>query len=444
MSTRFRTPRRRFDQDPPARVLTRAAVVVALMGAFLYLAATIYNGVPLRDYRYVDAVVPDPGSLIPHDPVRIAGARVGQVKEVGADPRGGARVRLQLEPGTELTADTQIVIRANGLLGARFVELRPGASDRPLPDGGVIRGGEDSLTFGVPEALEVLDAPTRRGLDTTIAETGRGFGGQGGNLNDALRVAGDVITPSATLFEHLRRSGRANAALLPSIAAAMRPLDANRVGLTRLFGATADGLGPIPARRAATRATLSAAPGALAAADAGLARTTTLVRNVRRLTAEVRRTLPRAPSGLRETSALLEEAPGPLRRTTALVDAARPAVPAVLRLTRTLRPVLEPVRDLAAGLVPIVDTIAPYRCDIENVGVVMRSMTGFGSRAPGGPGGPPMQFRLQAVTPTGFENLSLPDPTGRLLRRESYTAPCTYLSKPYPVVLPRPATRGAR
>src|SRR3954454_9644115 len=109
---RARRPRRRYDQEPPRRVIIRGLVVLAGLAVFLWLGASSYNGVPGRDYRHVDAVVPQLGSLISHDPVRIGGVRVGQVASIHAAPRGAARLSLQLEPGTKVPQGTAIRIRA--------------------------------------------------------------------------------------------------------------------------------------------------------------------------------------------------------------------------------------------------------------------------------------------------------------------------------------------
>ena len=101
----------------------------------VWTAVTSYSGVPLRDYDHYVVEVPATGNLIAHDQVRIGGVRVGQVEKTAITPDGKARLALQLERGTRLPADTQVVLRANGLLGARYVQLVPGASSRLLRSG---------------------------------------------------------------------------------------------------------------------------------------------------------------------------------------------------------------------------------------------------------------------------------------------------------------------
>lgn len=431
---------RRHDSDPVRVVLTRGLLGVALIGAFLYLAVSAYDGVPGRSYDYAEASLPEVGNLITNDPVRIAGKRVGQVSSIETGEDGRAVVRLQLQDGTDLRKGTGIRLRANGLLGARYVELLPGRGGEPLGDER-IQGDEDTVTFGVTEALDTFDAETRGALRSTLGEVGTGLLGQGRPLNDALRVGGDAIVPFQRLMRRLTAQPGALERLLPSLDAGITPLDADREALVDLFAATADGLRPFAEEDEALRATLREAPGSLAAADAGLARGRALVAEARNVAVQANRTLGGAPGGLRAAAALLRETPRPLRRTSELLDAAKPAVPAALALTKAADPLLQPLREAFSDLTPMSRQIARYECDITNFGAVFRSMTGFGGFGDG-PNGPAMQFRLQAVAPVPTEALSLKDTTG-LVRREGYVEPCTYPAKPYPAI-ERPSLGGGR
>ncbi|PTL58168.1 MlaD family protein [Paraconexibacter algicola] len=422
---------RRYDGEPPRRVIVRGLVVVGLLAGLAYLAAAFYNGVPGRDYRFVNAEVPRIGSLLDHDPVRLGGVRVGQVRSIELAPDGGNRLRLQLEPGTKLAADTGIRIRANGLLGARFVELVPGRSDVALADGAPIKGDDRALTFGATDALDTFDRETRGALRPLLGELGTGLAGQGANVNDLLRVGGREIVPTKKLFTTLRTADLDG--LLPSLRSGMVPLDDERVAITDLFGAGDRALAPFVVERDATRDALGAAPTALDAGDAGLRAGRPLLAAARSLSRQANLTLPRLPAGLRATSALLKEAPGPLDRATDLLDEVKPVVPSVLRVTGAASPLLKPATDLLADIVPVVRKLGPYGCDLENFGAVFRSMTGLGTRNTSGPNGPAMQFRLQIAAPVPTEALSLPDSTG-LITREGYPAPCTYLAKPYPII----------
>jgi len=424
---------RRYDLEAPSKVLARGTVLLALMLIGGWLAATLYNGVPGRDYRFVNAVVPQTGSLIPHDPIRIGGVRVGQVRSIGAAPDGMGRIVLQLEPGTGVPRGTKVVLRANGLLGQRFVELLPGRDRTPLAEGEELRGDDASLSYGAADALDVFDRETRGALQPLIRETGIGLTGRGRDVNDLLRVAADEIAPTSALFAELRNPKNGGDQLLPSIGSAMAPLDAQRVAITELIPAGDRALQPFVAERQATRDTLEAAPPALAAADGGLRAARPLLGSARALSAEVLQTLPAATPGLRAAKALLVEARAPIKGANGLVKDIRPTVPSVLQLTKAADPLLKPATGLLGDVTSMTRTLGPYGCDLTNFGAVFRSMTGFGSGGPGGPNGPAMQFRLQAAAPVPEEALGLAS-TSPLSARDGYPAPCEYPAKPYPII----------
>jgi len=418
-----RRARRRTDHVPPRRTLLRASGVLALLLFAAFVAVTSYDGVPGRAYRTVYASVPQSGNLILHDQVRVRGVRVGQVLATSVDDDGRARLTLQLEPGVDLPADTGVRVRANGLLGARYVELVPGTRPQQLADGATVRGGEDSLTFGVSEALTTFDRDTRGALGTSIRELGAGLVGRGAGVNETLRVFRPALPEFRTLAAEILRPPGAVRRLLPSLDAGVGALDANRRDLVDGLRPASDALVPLVARRRSVQRTLERAPAALAAGDAGLAATRALV-------TQAGRTLPPATGGVRAATALLRESPKPLRRADALLRQVTPTVPEVLRVTTAASPLLKPLRDGLDELVPILHQVARYDCDIVNFATVFRSMTGFGGGAGEGPNGPAMAFRLQVIAPMLGESARVSDPGG-LVQRDGYPEPCKYLSKPY-------------
>jgi virulence factor Mce-like protein len=437
MATRTRAPRRRHDTEPPARVAAKGLIVAALAAVLGWIAISAYSGVPGRSYRTVYADVPQIGNLIQHDQVRIAGVRVGQVLGTSVARGGGARLRLQLEPGTTLTSDTQISVRANGLLGARYVQLVPGHSDRVLADGATIKGTSRSLTFGVPETLDTFDAATRGALGDLLGGLGNGLLGQGPALNQTIAINARVQPGFLKLIDEILARPGAAQRLLPSLDSAVSAIDSAGQDVPNGIRAGAAALQPFAAKQPAIRGALDAAPPALDAADHGLNNGRRLLTAARALATSASLTLPSAPRGLRQASALLRESHTPLARANTLLQAVPPAVPAALKLTAALRPVLDPLHQGLGDVLPMLNKIAPYGCNIENLGAVFRSMTGFGGTGEG-PGGPAMEFRLQAVP--SQETLGLDTGKASLVKRDGYPAPCKYMATTYPLAL----TKGTR
>jgi virulence factor Mce-like protein len=402
---------------------------VAVIGLFVYVGVTSYNGVPGRDYGKVYVDVPAVGNLIGHDPVRIAGVRVGQVKHVGIDDATRrARVELQIEPGTEIPVDTDVKVRANGLLGARYVQLIPGRSAELVDDGATLRSRADALTFGVPDTLDTLDASTRASLGKLVDAAGVGLLGNGEDLNRGLDVVAEAAPEFTATAAEIAGRAEATSRLLPSLDAMIDPLNRSRDELAAMLRPAARAIEPFAQERTALRSALDEAPSTLATASAGLTRGRTLLASTERLATAVNRTLPAVPPGLRAATRLLVTSPDPLRRASALLRAAGPAVPAALKVTRSLSPVLPRLQSLLDEALPIVKYVGPRGCDIENFGVVMRSMTGFGGVGKG-PLGPSMEFRAQLLpSPEALAPATKVSP----IKKDAYAAPCKYLSRVYP------------
>jgi virulence factor Mce-like protein len=440
--TAFRSPRmrqsRRRDTKPPARVMLTAAISTAVVAVLIVFALAIYHGLPWVSYKTIYVTVPQTGNLLPHDPVRIAGVRVGQVSGITINQTGEALLALQIDPGTKLPRGTTFDLRANGLLGSRYVQLIPPVhptQSGELAPGTTLHGNINSVTYGVPDALNVFDQQTRGALGTMVTGLGRGLLGRGQGLNQTIHEIAAESAHAQQLVAGLVGPGRL-ARLVPSLDALMRPLDTARSDITALFDPASASLQPFADQRAAVQAALDQAPSALAAANAGLANGERLLSAVDALSVQAARILPQAPAGLKATTVLLQTSHPALSRGRALLVTAKPTVPAVLRILSALGPVLPPLSQALSRGTPISNTVAPYACNIENFGAVIRSMTGFGGVAtqPGGPGGPAMAFRLEVIPDSPTELLGTADFT-HLVKRVGYSPPCHYLSTTYPTNL---------
>jgi phospholipid/cholesterol/gamma-HCH transport system substrate-binding protein len=79
--------------------------------------------------------------------VEIAGVEIGRVDRIELDPDRGymARVFLRVRTGVKMTEDSIATIRTNGIIGDKFVLIKPGGSEKMLADGGKIRETESAL-----------------------------------------------------------------------------------------------------------------------------------------------------------------------------------------------------------------------------------------------------------------------------------------------------------
>jgi len=76
--------------------------------------------------------------------VEIAGVEVGKVESITLNDYK-ADVLMKIRTGVRLSEDTIASIRTRGLIGDKFVNLSPGASDRLIPPDGKIRETESAV-----------------------------------------------------------------------------------------------------------------------------------------------------------------------------------------------------------------------------------------------------------------------------------------------------------
>ena len=101
------------------------------------------------NYYEVSALFSSVSGLKSGATVEIAGVEVGRVDRIDLDPKSGteAKVFLQIRKGVHLTDDVIASIRTRGLIGDKYVLLKPGGSDRPISAGGAIRDTEPAIDF---------------------------------------------------------------------------------------------------------------------------------------------------------------------------------------------------------------------------------------------------------------------------------------------------------
>jgi ABC-type transporter Mla subunit MlaD len=426
--TRNRGPRR---DHPRARAtFFRGVVVIIVAGLLGFQLLRLYNGVPGENYGKAYVETPIIGNLLSHDAVRVAGKRVGQILKTDVGPGGEPRVELQLNPGTKLTADTGVRIRANGLLGARFVELVPGKSTQLLKNGATIRGTSSSYTYGLPEAIDVFDSKTRKGIQQTVGGLGAGMLNNGSGLNTTIQIAALRAPQFQSVMDSISGRQGAAARLFPALDSAFVTFDRNTKYVYPWLNALGDALVPFIKERDATRATLDAAPPALTAAAGGLSRGTKLLASIRHLSSAAAVTLPPAPAGVRSLNTLLKVGGPIVQSSTGFIGQARAGLNAPWDVSPGLDKIRPRLEQLIQNVKPLLTELDDHTCDFKNAAATLRSMTGFEQNAAGAELGQAMAFRLTAVVP-GTDGVGLDGP-GVLVKRSGYPADCLYKSRPYP------------
>ena len=99
------------------------------------------------DYYEVHADFDSVSGLKKGASVEIAGVEVGRVDRIVLDPKGNdrARVFLRIRSGVKVQDDVIASVRTRGIIGDKFILLKPGGAEKLLADNGRIRETESAV-----------------------------------------------------------------------------------------------------------------------------------------------------------------------------------------------------------------------------------------------------------------------------------------------------------
>lgn len=99
------------------------------------------------NYYDVSATFDSVSGLKPGARVEVAGVEVGKVDSITLDPQNGDRAvaHMKIRTGVKITDDVIASIRTSGIIGDKFIKLKPGGSDKFLSNNSQIRETESSI-----------------------------------------------------------------------------------------------------------------------------------------------------------------------------------------------------------------------------------------------------------------------------------------------------------
>jgi phospholipid/cholesterol/gamma-HCH transport system substrate-binding protein len=158
-------------QERSIEVKVGALILVSLiiLGAFI----VIMGGLSFEKTYTVYVDFDNPGGLQSGAAVRVAGVKVGSVKELQfqggkIDPNTGRRVLVRAKVDIEqrvkdaIHEDADFYVTTQGVLGEQFMAIEPGSVDKPvLKEGAVVKGID-------PPRIDLFLAKAYELLDTTV------------------------------------------------------------------------------------------------------------------------------------------------------------------------------------------------------------------------------------------------------------------------------------
>ena len=140
-------------------------VVLAVAMVFLYFFATTAQIQAVQGYD-ISAKFLKIGGLQKGSDVRVSGINVGTVTGHRLDPETfDAVVNMTIKPDVKLPADTMATIASAGMIGGKYIRLRPGRSKDHLKVGGTIGKTEDFKSLE-EQVGEIIFLATDKGGDS--------------------------------------------------------------------------------------------------------------------------------------------------------------------------------------------------------------------------------------------------------------------------------------
>jgi phospholipid/cholesterol/gamma-HCH transport system substrate-binding protein len=203
------------------------AISLVLIGVGLGFAFNINKFEDFRGVYSLAADLEDAAGLQPGNEVRVAGVKVGQVKNVELRPRA-ARVHMEVETDIDLPVETRLEVKLKTLLGQKFIDLQmpeafitggsaggtpTNVTDGMFKDGDVIPIGQTSVPFEIyqaaTEGTRTLEGIDKEALRDMLDVLGGTIGESKEELSHALVAidrAGKVLRPKSAGISRLLRN----------------------------------------------------------------------------------------------------------------------------------------------------------------------------------------------------------------------------------------------
>lgn len=346
--------------DARAFLIGVAAIVIALVVAYVGLAAQTGGRLPAKAYTEVPARFADVGALKPKQKVVIAGVRVGQVSRIAYDA-GSALVTLRLDGRRPVYRDATAAIRTESALGRKYVSFDPGTPAAGALGAGVLGVDATTPTLDFDTVLSTFDAEARRGMSTGLANLGGGLFGSGPGLNSFFARSPALLSDGRVVVQAVSAPEADLPGLITEaeqLATSFRGREQDIADLVKTSEQTFAALNVDGGKPLAE--TLRRAPDTLREARSTLTDLNPTVEDVAVAVETLRpgvRDLAEATPDLRS---FLDTSPKPLRRVPGVADDAVPAVTNLHALVTDARPVVPRASRTLSHAGPLLKTFGPY------------------------------------------------------------------------------------
>ncbi|MBQ0923532.1 MlaD family protein [Saccharopolyspora endophytica] len=311
----------------------------------------------------------DASPLIPGNLVRLGGVQVGEIESVELH-NGQAAVRMRLDPSVlPLHRDATAKIRPVTLLGERFIELGRGSDSAPEMDEPLlIPAQRTSRAVDLDEVLNSLDDPTSAALAALVTTLGEGTGGQGANVDEALKALAPAMQNTRELGSVLEQQNAVLGQLVDRTSPVAQALaERNGGNLDQAVESGKQLLASVASQRQAMMDSLAQLPGTLQKANqvlsevSGVAEAgTPVLRDVRPVTDDLTQITNELNAFADAADPAMGSLPPVLDKAKGLLDQAAPAIRDLKPGTDQLPGVSASAHRLVGDLTPEMTTVLDF------------------------------------------------------------------------------------
>jgi phospholipid/cholesterol/gamma-HCH transport system substrate-binding protein len=411
------------------RILTMVLFALSCFGLLLFLWLSFGGPIPLKPEGYRMKVnFPEATQLGLEADVRIAGVRVGKVRQKDVDPSGNrTQATLEIERRyAPIRSTARAILRQKTLLGETYIELTPGDPNSPtVPEGGTLRNSQVARTVELDEIFTALDPTTRRAFQVWQQSLAASFRNRGQDLSDSFGNLPTFAEEATVLLRLLDQEAAPLQRLVRDTGGVFEALTQDEAALRNLIVSSDQVFSATAEQNEALAETFRIFPVFLDESRLTMARLKTFAIDTRPLIRDLRPVARDLRPTLRDVRLLAPDLRRLFRDLNPLIAASRRGLPALRDVLRGTRPLLAATAPFLGQLNPILDFLGLYQKQVTDfIGNAAQGLAGHVHTATPGATG----HMLRQVSPFGQETLGVHRTRLSTNRGNTYLEPLAFSS----------------
>ena len=193
----------------------RVGVILTVAGVLLVAGILWLGGFTFGEKRYTFKIMfDDVAGLVAGDKVTVAGLNAGEILSLSLAPFGKVVADVEVDDAIKIPIDSRVSVASYGLIGAKVISIRPGASDIHITPGSVVQGqyekGLGDVVHEMGEALADIRVVMKSADEILTDEEGKelvkdALANANAASSDLKRATADLVVMASELKTFVRR-----------------------------------------------------------------------------------------------------------------------------------------------------------------------------------------------------------------------------------------------